>query len=64
MSSPPTGVTVALADEGNLYSWKATMEGPAGSPYAVSSIFSRRSIQIEDFRGECTQHVAVGHLYL
>ncbi|KAL2436303.1 Ubiquitin-conjugating enzyme E2 14 [Exophiala dermatitidis] len=33
-SSPPQGITVALADEANLYQWKVTMEGPAGSPYA------------------------------
>lgn len=36
MSSPPSGVTVALADEGNLYNWKVTMEGPIASPYVVS----------------------------
>lgn len=36
MTSPPAGITVALADESNLFQWKVTMEGPAGSPYAVS----------------------------
>ncbi|OAP59229.1 hypothetical protein AYL99_06527 [Fonsecaea erecta] len=33
-TSPPAGITVALADEANLFQWKVTMEGPAGSPYA------------------------------
>lgn len=40
MTSPPAGVTVALADEANLYSWKVTMEGPSGSPYTVHFTFS------------------------
>ncbi|KAK5447821.1 hypothetical protein LTS15_009320 [Exophiala xenobiotica] len=34
MTSPPAGISVALADESNLFQWKVTMEGPAGSPYA------------------------------
>ena len=34
--SPPAGITVELADESNLFQWKVTMEGPSGSPYAVS----------------------------
>ncbi|KIW53358.1 hypothetical protein PV05_08938 [Exophiala xenobiotica] len=33
-TSPPAGISVALADESNLFQWKVTMEGPAGSPYA------------------------------
>ncbi|KAJ9610254.1 hypothetical protein H2200_005031 [Cladophialophora chaetospira] len=33
-NNPPVGITVALADEANLFQWKVTMEGPAGSPYA------------------------------
>ena len=40
MTSPPAGVTVALADEANLLQWKVTMEGPTGSPYNVSSRLS------------------------
>jgi ubiquitin-protein ligase len=36
LTSPPTGITVALADESDIYKWKVTMEGPADSPYAVS----------------------------
>ncbi|KIW97789.1 uncharacterized protein Z519_01373 [Cladophialophora bantiana CBS 173.52] len=32
--SPLAGITVALADEADLFQWKVTMEGPAGSPYA------------------------------
>ena len=35
MTSPPTGVTVALADEANLLQWKVTLEGPSDSPYSV-----------------------------
>jgi ubiquitin-protein ligase len=38
-SSPLPGITVALEDESNLLKWKVTMEGPAGSPYAVSSSY-------------------------
>ncbi|KIV79359.1 hypothetical protein, variant 2 [Exophiala sideris] len=34
MTSPPAGITVGLADESNLFQWKVSMEGPAGSPYA------------------------------
>ena len=34
-NSPPSGVTVGLTDEANLFEWNVTMEGPAGSPYAV-----------------------------
>ncbi|KIX03228.1 uncharacterized protein Z518_06780 [Rhinocladiella mackenziei CBS 650.93] len=34
MTSPPAGITVELVDESNLFQWKVTMEGPAGSPYA------------------------------
>lgn len=37
-TSPPSGISVALADEANLYEWKVAMDGPADSPYAVSSI--------------------------
>jgi len=33
--TPPHGMNVALADEGNLYKWKVTMEGPSDSPYRV-----------------------------
>lgn len=40
MASPPAGITVALADEANLFEWKVTMEGPAGSPYAVRDFTS------------------------
>jgi len=36
MTSPPPGIKVALADESNLFQWKVTMDGPTGSPYAVS----------------------------
>jgi len=36
LTSPPAGITVALADESDIYKWKVTMEGPADSPYAVS----------------------------
>lgn len=35
-TNPPAGITVELADEKDIYVWKAVMEGPAGSPYAVS----------------------------
>jgi hypothetical protein len=28
-------MTVGLADESNIFEWKVTIEGPAGSPYAV-----------------------------
>ncbi|KAF3492267.1 ubiquitin-conjugating enzyme E2 4 [Arthroderma uncinatum] len=33
LDSPPTGVTVALADDSNLYKWNVQMQGPEGSPY-------------------------------
>lgn len=36
--SPPDGITVALADESNLFLWKVNMDGPSDSPYAVSSL--------------------------
>ncbi|EXJ57320.1 ubiquitin-conjugating enzyme E2 D/E [Cladophialophora yegresii CBS 114405] len=32
--SPPAGMTVNLADESNIFEWRVTIEGPAGSPYA------------------------------
>lgn len=35
-TNPPSGITVELADEKDLYVWKALMQGPADSPYAVS----------------------------
>ena len=34
-TNPPAGTIVELKDDNNLHSWKVTMEGPAGSPYAV-----------------------------
>lgn len=37
-ASPLTGITVALTDESDLFKWVVTMEGPAGSPYAVSTL--------------------------
>jgi Ubiquitin-conjugating enzyme len=37
-SSPPAGMSVQLADDNNLYEWKVVMDGPAGSPYAVSPL--------------------------
>jgi hypothetical protein len=36
LTSPPAGITVALADESDIYKWKVTMEGPVDSPYVVS----------------------------
>ncbi|EFR05047.1 ubiquitin-conjugating enzyme E2 4 [Nannizzia gypsea CBS 118893] len=33
LSSPPGGVTVALADDSDLYKWNIEMKGPEGSPY-------------------------------
>ncbi|OAL61984.1 ubiquitin conjugating enzyme [Trichophyton rubrum] len=33
LSSPPDGVTVALADDSDLYKWSVEMKGPEGSPY-------------------------------
>lgn len=44
MTSPPAGITVSLADESNLFQWKVTMEGPAGSPYAVCALSSYLSL--------------------
>lgn len=41
--SPPEGITVQLADESNLYSWKVFMEGPEGSPYHVRTHSSSRT---------------------
>lgn len=35
-ASPPSGVTVGLTDEANLFEWNVTMDGPTSSPYAVS----------------------------
>ncbi|KAL5043792.1 hypothetical protein BDW71DRAFT_216152 [Aspergillus fruticulosus] len=31
--TPPTGITVELANESNLYEWKVFMDGPERSPY-------------------------------
>jgi len=36
-TSPPEGVKISLVDESNLHNWNVTMDGPEGSPYAVSS---------------------------
>ncbi|CRG92562.1 signal peptidase, endoplasmic reticulum-type [Talaromyces islandicus] len=33
--SPPTGITIELVDESDLYKWKVYMEGPEGTPYQV-----------------------------
>lgn len=38
-TNPPAGISVELADEKDLYVWKAVMEGPAGSPYAGGTFF-------------------------
>lgn len=54
-ASPPSGVTVGLTDEANLFEWNVTMDGPGGSPYAVSlpSLFLRHATNI--FPGRCLQ---------
>ncbi|KLJ09436.1 signal peptidase I [Blastomyces silverae] len=33
MESPPTGISVTLANGSDLYNWKVHMEGPESSPY-------------------------------
>ncbi|KAK7740422.1 hypothetical protein SLS62_011139 [Diatrype stigma] len=33
-TSPPPGMTVTLPSEANLHQWRATLQGPAGTPYA------------------------------
>jgi ubiquitin-conjugating enzyme E2 D/E len=33
METPPTGISVELADESDLYKWKVSMKGPEGTPY-------------------------------
>ncbi|RMZ87446.1 hypothetical protein DV736_g5332, partial [Chaetothyriales sp. CBS 134916] len=42
--SPPSGITVELADEANLFQWKVSMEGPSGSPYAAGTFFINLSL--------------------
>ncbi|OAL24444.1 hypothetical protein AYO20_10670 [Fonsecaea nubica] len=59
-TSPPAGITVALADEANLFEWKVTMEGPAGSPYATSAVFAWPSDMAAWLRKEQTN---TGHLF-
>jgi ubiquitin-protein ligase len=36
-SNPPAGIKVSLVDEGNVHNWNIVMDGPEGSPYAVSA---------------------------
>ncbi|KAI9824306.1 MAG: hypothetical protein M1826_007403 [Phylliscum demangeonii] len=33
-ASPPTGITVTLLDESDVYKWAIVMKGPPDSPYA------------------------------
>ncbi|EDN04065.1 ubiquitin-conjugating enzyme [Histoplasma capsulatum] len=33
MESPPTGISVTLANGSDLYNWKVHMQGPESSPY-------------------------------
>ncbi|EEA27434.1 hypothetical protein TMatcc_004275 [Talaromyces marneffei ATCC 18224] len=33
METPPTGISVQLADESDVYKWKVSMKGPEGTPY-------------------------------
>ncbi|OJD11996.1 hypothetical protein AJ78_07341 [Emergomyces pasteurianus Ep9510] len=33
MESPPTGISVTLANDSDLYNWKVHMQGPESSPY-------------------------------
>lgn len=35
MESPPTGISVTLANGSDLYNWKVHMQGPESSPYNV-----------------------------
>lgn len=35
--NPPEGMTVMLANESDLMNWLIIVEGPAGTPYKVSS---------------------------
>lgn len=35
METPPTGISVELADESDVYKWKVSMKGPEGTPYQV-----------------------------
>jgi ubiquitin-conjugating enzyme E2 D/E len=37
METPPTGISVQLADESDVYKWKVSMKGPEGTPYQVRS---------------------------
>ena len=46
MEMPPTGISVQLADESDVYKWKVSMEGPEGSPYQVHSFPSRKYILV------------------
>ncbi|GAM39309.1 ubiquitin conjugating enzyme [Talaromyces pinophilus] len=33
METPPTGISIQLADESDVYKWKVSMKGPEGTPY-------------------------------
>lgn len=37
-SNPLPGVQVSLVKDGNIHEWNIIMDGPEGSPYAVSDI--------------------------
>ncbi|PGH04867.1 hypothetical protein AJ79_06952 [Helicocarpus griseus UAMH5409] len=34
MEAPPTGISVSLANDSDLYNWKVHMQGPDSSPYS------------------------------
>lgn len=42
METPPTGISVQLADESDVYKWKVFMKGPEGTPYQVRSFAPTR----------------------
>ncbi|CAG8409463.1 unnamed protein product [Penicillium salamii] len=45
--SPPEGITVELAEEGDVYNWKIHMEGPEGSPYHKGNFLVKLSLPTE-----------------
>lgn len=47
IQSPPTGVTVGLADESNLYDWNVYLEGPEGSPYYTGNFHVKLHLPTE-----------------
>ncbi|KAI0409026.1 ubiquitin-conjugating enzyme [Xylaria palmicola] len=47
-SSPPAGMTVALASETDLHRWDVVLEGPPGTPYA-GGVFGLRLVLPPDY---------------